>query len=122
MKAAEKMPAEKKPSMMMHSMAMPDTTPSKIVVRSLADFLWGVDDHDGQSKYPSFGLTLDEKGETGYLVKRVIPESLADEKGLQKDDILLTVDGLNFATKNELRKYLGTKNWDDTIRFELVRE
>lgn len=110
------------PSKMMKSMAIPDTIPSKIVIRSLADFLWGVPDHEGKTKYPGFGFTVDDKDGKGFAIKRVIPESIAEEKDLKKNDIILSVDGHDFMTKNELRKYLGIKNWDDMIRFEILRD
>lgn len=110
-----------KPPKMIQKIVMPDTIPSKIVIRSLADFLWGVLDHEGKSKYPNFGFSVYEKSEKGFAIKRVIPESIAEKKDFKKNDIILSIDGQEFSSKNKLRKYLGTKNWDDMIRFEILR-
>ncbi|MBN1348192.1 ChaN family lipoprotein [candidate division KSB1 bacterium] len=115
---AAAMPAKPK---MMPAMAPPDTTPSKIVIRSLGNFLWGVDDHEGKTKYPTFGVSIKEKDDQGFVIERIYPESIAEENGLQKDDVILSVDTKDFPSKNELRKYLGTKNWDEMIRFEIQR-
>lgn len=98
-----------------------DATPYKIVIRSYADFLWGVPE-ERQEKYPSLGFSIDDKNEQGFLVKRVIPETIAEQKGIQKGDIILSIDGKYFSNMTQLKKYLSYKNWHDSISFKILRD
>lgn len=120
-KKKETLKKEKKmPQMaMMHGGYM-DTTPYKIVIRSLADFLWGVPEEQYE-KYPSFGFSVDERSEQGFKVKRVIPETIAEEQGIQKDDIILSIDSITFPDMAQLKKYLSVKNWNDNIVVKILR-
>lgn len=108
------------PMSMMHGGAM-EASPYKIVIRSLADFLWGVP-QEKQEKYPSFGFSTEEKDGNGFKVKMVIPETLAAKKGIQKGDILLTIDGKTFSDMAHLKKYLSFKNWGDDVAFKILRD
>lgn len=119
----EKDEKEKMPPAMQKMMAPPgDTSPYYIVIRSLADFLWGVPDTEGKPAYPSLGVRFEEKNEKGFLINTVFPESIAEKNNLQKADILTAIDGHHFKTLVELKKYLDTKNWDDPIHLKLMRE
>jgi len=113
----------KKPKMppmgMKHGMRSP--TPHKIVIRSLADFLWGIPE-EKQAKYPSFGFSVNEKEEKGFKVKRVIPETIAEEQGIKREDIILSVDGKEFEKMADLKQYLHFKNWGESIKFEILRD
>lgn len=115
-------PAEKKmpPMSMMHGGGM-DAVPYKIVARSLADFLWGVPEQK-QEKYPSFGFSVEEMGAKGFAVKRVIPKTLAEEKGIMRGDIILAIDEKTFANMAHLKNYLSFKNWGDEIDFRILRD
>jgi uncharacterized iron-regulated protein len=111
----------KMPSMKMAHGAM-DTTPHKIVIRSLADYLWGLPAEE-REKYPSFGFSLEEEPEDGgFVIKRVIPGTLAEENGLKKGDVILTIDGATFKNVTKLKQHLHFKNWDDDIIFNILRE
>jgi len=113
---------KKMPSVaMMHGMGAKDTTPYKIVVSSLADFLWGVPE-EKHEKYPSFGFSLADKDSVGFKVKMVIPETIAKEKGIQRGDIILSIDGNDFSDNGQLKKYLSFKNWNDEIAFKILRD
>jgi S1-C subfamily serine protease len=46
---------------------------------------------------------------------------VADENGLQKDDVILAVDGNSFVDLFGIKKYLHFKNWDDQISFRIKR-
>jgi len=115
-KKEKKMP----PLAMMHGDSM-NAIPYKIVVGSLADFLWGIAE-EKREKYPSFGFSIEEKDDLGFKIKMVIPETIAQEKGLQKEDIILTIDGKTFPDKGQLKKYLSFKNWDEDIAFKILRD
>jgi uncharacterized iron-regulated protein len=119
----EKDEKEKMPPAMQKMMAPPgDSSPNYIVIRSLADFLWGVPDTEKKPAYPTLGVRLEEKSEKGFLINMIFPESIAEKNNLQKGDILTTIDGKDFKTLVELKKYLDTKNWDDPIQLNLLRE
>ena len=106
---------------MMGGMPAMDTTPYRIVVRSLADYLWGKKEMEHE-KYPSFGFSLKEfDKEKGYLIKRVLPETIAAENGLKTGDIILSIDDKEFSSYFELKKYMHYKSWEDTISFQINR-
>lgn len=115
--AKNKMP----PMAMMHGMERMDSTPYKIVSRSLADYLWGVAELE-KEKYPSFGFSIGEKTENGFPIKRVIPETLAEDNGLKRGDKILSIDNTEFSNLANMKKYLHFKNWDDEITFEIFRD
>ena len=104
-----------------HSMMGMDNTPNKIVVRSLGDFLWGKMEME-QEKYPSFGFSINEFDGKGFPIKRVMPKTIAFENGLQKGDIIISIDGKTFKNTFELKEHLQFKNWDEEMSFELLRE
>ena len=100
---------------------MMDSAPYQIVVRSLADYLWGVPEIT-EEKYPSFGMSIKEKEDEGFEVKMVIPETLADEHGFQRGDVILGIDGHQFDDMAHLKQYLHFKDWGDDIQFTVLRE
>jgi len=122
-KTPGKMPTKEKmsPAMLKMMQAMSDTTPYKIVVRSLADFLLGVPDTKGKAAYPSLGVRLGEKSEKGFEINNVYPESIAEKNGIEADDLITAIDGKTFECINEFKKYLYTKNWSDSITVDIIR-
>ncbi len=104
---------------MMHG-AMSDAVPYRIVARSLADFLWGLPE-EKREKYPSLGFSVNDKSEFGFEIKMVYPESIAEQQDLKRGDIIQSVDEKTFANKAALKRYLGSKNWDEIISFEIIR-
>lgn len=117
MKKQEKIPTMTR----MQDMNAMDKNPYKIVIRSLADFLWGVPE-EKQEKYPSFGFSIDEKSDQGFKVKRIIPETMAAQKGIQISDIIISIDDKTFPDMAQLKKYLSFKNWDEEISFKILRD
>jgi uncharacterized iron-regulated protein len=113
--------AEKEKTSNPHSMMMMDETPYKIVVKSYADFIFGVKEME-QELYPAFGFSIkDSVKNGGYLVERVLPQTIAFENGLKKNDVILTIDGKTFENSTALKKHLQFKNWDEQIAFSLLR-
>jgi uncharacterized iron-regulated protein len=105
-----------------HAMMMMDETPYKIVIKSYADFIWGVK-QEKQELYPAFGMSIkDEKTGDGYSIERVLPRTVAFENGLKKNDVILSIDGKTFDDLTQLKKYLQYKNWDDNITFSVLRD
>jgi uncharacterized iron-regulated protein len=111
--------SKKPPMRMKHGIG--NATPNKIVIASLADFLWGIPE-EKYEKYPSFGFSVNEKGEKGFEVKRVFPETIAEKQGIKRGDLIVSIDGNNFEKMAALKKYLHYKDWNDTIKFEILRK
>ena len=105
---------------MMGMMGM-DDTPYRVVVRSLADYLWGKKEMENE-KYPSFGFSLKENENKELIIKRVLPETIAAENGLKTGDIINSIDGNNFNILFDIKKFLHYKNWDEEISFNITRE
>ncbi len=103
-----------------HSMMGMNSSPNKIVIRSLGDYLWGKKEEE-REKYPAFGFSINEFDGKGFPIKRVLPKTIAYENGLRKGDIILTIDGITFKNSFELKKHLQFKNWDEEISFDLLR-
>jgi len=104
-----------------HMLMMSDETPYKIVVKSYADFIWGVKEVK-EELYPAFGFSIkDEPQDGGYLVERVMPKTITFENGLKRNDIILSIDGKTFENSTQLKKYLQFKNWDEQMSFSLLR-
>ena len=55
------------------------------------------------------------------MVERVLPQTIAFENGLKKNDVILTIDGKTFENSTALKKHLQFKNWDEQIAFSLLR-
>lgn len=106
-----------------HSMGMMsmDGTPSRTVIRSYADYLFGKSEVK-QEKYPSFGFSLKDTESSEYLIDKIFPQTIAYENGLQKGDLIQFVDGKSFDNLFELKKYLHFKNWDEEITFKIQRD
>ena len=120
MPAKDKMTEKEKPANP-HAMTMTDDTPYKIVIKSYADFIWGVKEME-QELYPSFGFSIkDTVKNNGYLVERVLPNTVAFENGLKKNDVILSIDGRSFENSTALKKHLQFKNWEEQITFSLLR-
>lgn len=106
-----------------HSMGMMsmDGTPSRTVIRSYADYLFGKSEVK-QEKYPSFGFSLKDTESSEYLIDKIFPQTIAYENGLRKGDLIQFVDGKSFDNLFELKKYLHFKNWDEEITFKIQRD
>ena len=98
-----------------------NAVPHKIVARSLADFLWGLPE-EKQEKYPTLGFSVNDKTKTGFEIKMVYPESIAEQQGLERGDVIQSIDKHTFENKVELKKYLGLKNWKNTISMDVLRK
>ncbi|MDW7679188.1 MAG: ChaN family lipoprotein [bacterium] len=97
------------------------SAPYTIVIRSLADFLWGVTEQK-KGLYPSFGFSVREKSTEGFEVSRVVPQSLAADWGIKTGDVIIAVDGKDFSDRAHLKKYLSFKDWKDTISIQIIRD
>lgn len=101
---------------------IPDGKESVQVSRSLADYVWGV----AEEKIPAFphiGLRFKKFDRLDNLVIERNPIiGVAAGANFKKGDVLLSVDGKNFSDINELRIYLARFNWNDEVKFYLLRD
>jgi C-terminal processing protease CtpA/Prc len=92
------------------------------VSRSLADYVWGVA-AEKMPAFPHIGLRFKKFDRLDNLVierKPII--GVAAGANFKKGDVLLSVDGKNFSDINELRIYLARFNWNDEVKFYLLRD
>ena len=101
---------------------IPEGEESVQVSRSLADYVWGVAE-EKMSAFPHIGLRFKKFDRLDNLVierKPII--GVAASANFKKGDVLLSVDGKNFSDINELRIYLARFNWNDEVKFFLLRD
>lgn len=69
---------------------------------------------------PSLGVFIDDVG-TQVVVADVVPDSPADKSGLQKGDIILTIDRNIVTSYREVSAFMNRKKLGDTISLEIDR-
>jgi len=101
---------------------IPDGKESVQVSRGLADYVWGVAE-EKMSAFPHIGLQFKKFDRLDNLVIERMPIiGVATSANFKKGDVLLSVDGKNFSDINELRIYLARFNWNDEVKFCLLRD
>lgn len=101
--------------------AVPEGKESIQVSRSLADYVWGIPEEE-RPAFPSVGLRFKKFDGLDNLVIESKPvEGVAEGANFEKGDIVLSVDGQNFSDINELRIYLAKFNWNEEVKFRLLR-
>lgn len=58
----------------------------------------------------------------GVFIYEVFPESSAAKAGLKKGDVIVSVDGNNMMTMEQLSSYIKDKKVGDVIRVNLIRD
>lgn len=100
---------------------VPEGKKSIKVARSLADYVWGI----AEEKIPAFppvGLRFKKFDRLDNLVIESKPiDGIFKNANFEKGDVVLSVDGKSFSDINELRIYLAEFNWDDEVKFCLLR-
>jgi len=74
-----------------------------------------------QDVTPTIAKAFNTNEVTGALVGDVTPGSPAARGGLQKGDIILSVDGKAVADANQLRLAIGEMNPDQTVSLKVMR-
>ena len=67
------------------------------------------------------GITLDVNSQGYAQITRVADKSPAQEAGLQKGDIILSIDGRKIPGLQEIISYIASKNAGDEISMEITR-
>ncbi len=101
---------------------IPEGEYSVKVARTLADYVWGIPE-EKRPAFPSVGLRLKKfEGLDNLVIDSQPIDGVALNAGFEKGDIILSVDGMSFFDVNELRIYLAQFNWDDEVKFQILRE
>ncbi len=104
-----------------HGMMSSNHIAYRIVVRSYADYIWGKPEME-REKYPALGISLEQKVDEGFAIKRLFQSTIAYRNGLRAGDIIISVDNQTFNDLTSIKKHLHFVNWDDTIEFRVLRE
>ncbi len=63
-----------------------------------------------------------EDNTKGALVQEVVPESAAEQAGIEVGDIIVSVDGKEVSSANDLRTNVGLHRSGDTVSIGLIRD
>ena len=86
----------------------------------LADFVAVFEDDGGVEAYPAFGAKLEEK--SGKIaVKRVWPDSAAEDAGLAAGDVIMDLAGWKPPDLPHLRLRLANLRWGDRLDLAVER-
>ena len=61
------------------------------------------------------------KSETGIYITKVVENTAAQKAGIQKDDIILSIDDQKLERMCELRQYIYTKKPKDEVTLKVLR-
>ena len=101
---------------------VPEGKESIEVSRSIADFVWGIP-FEKRPVYPSPGIALKKvEGLDNPIIERDPVSGAAKGQNFKKGDIILSVDGKEYVSINDLRKYLSRFGWGDEVCFRMLRE
>jgi uncharacterized iron-regulated protein len=110
------------PSKTVICVEMPEGKKSIKVVRSLADYVWGIAE-EKMPAFPSIGLSFKKFDRLDNLVIESKPiDGVSKNANFEKGDVILAVDGKSFSDINELRIYLAQFSWNNEVRFSLLRD
>ena len=76
----------------------------------------------GQPLSPEIADQLGLDTAQGAVVTRVLPESGAQEAGLQELDVIVEADGRKVSNFNDLRNIIGLKRPGDEVNLTLIRD
>jgi uncharacterized iron-regulated protein len=94
--------------------------PAAVFSRGIADYVFAAD-QPLYHYFPVIGLSITEK-EGKFVVTRVKKKSIAEKNGINKEDRITTIDGMEITSLEQLRTLIAQKNWDDSITFGVVKK
>ncbi|MCK4264682.1 MAG: ChaN family lipoprotein, partial [Candidatus Aminicenantes bacterium] len=101
--------------------AVPKEKESVQISRSLANYVWGIEEED-KPIFPSIGLRFKKfDGLENLVIERKPINGVSKNANFEKGDVILSVDREQFTDINELRIYLSGFTWNDEVRFCLLR-
>lgn len=94
--------------------------PAAIFSRGIADYVFSA--HQPLHHYfPVIGFSLAEKNGK-FVVTRVKKKSIAEKNGINKEDQITAIDGVQITSLEQLRLLIAQKKWDDSITFGLIKK
>jgi uncharacterized iron-regulated protein len=94
--------------------------PAAIFTRGIADYVFAAQ-QPLHHYFPVIGFSLAEKNGK-FMVTRVKKKSIAEKNGINKEDQITAVDGVEITSLEQLRCLIFQKNWDDSISFGVVKK
>jgi uncharacterized iron-regulated protein len=94
--------------------------PAAVFSRGIADYVFAAD-QPLHYYFPAIGLTIAEKNGK-FVATRVKKKSIAEKNGINKEDQITSVDGVEITSLEQLRYLIAKKNWDDSITFGVVKK
>jgi uncharacterized iron-regulated protein len=97
-------------------------THATAVRASYANFVWGVP-KEAFSRYPVLGISA-QTGSDGktLTVMAVDASSAAARGGVKSGDVLVAFDGQPLASKTDVDRLMGAKDWGDVVRLTVRRD
>jgi uncharacterized iron-regulated protein len=97
-------------------------THTTAVRASYANFVWCVP-KEAFSRYPTLGISAQASAESKSLTVIAVDESsAASGGGVKIGDVLVTFDGQPLASKADVDRLMGGKEWGDVVRLTVRRE
>lgn len=104
------------------SVEVPEKEGQVSVSRSLADYVWGIEE-EKQPMFPTIGLALKKfDGMDNPVLERDPVSGIAKGQDFKKGDVILMVDGMVFSSIHKMRSYLNRYSWGERVVFTLLRE
>ena len=91
--------------------------PAAVFSRGLADYVFTVT-RDTTPYFPVLGVSGKIKDDL-FVVSRVKKDSLADLNGIEKGDVILSIDGITIKSVEQLRTIFAAKTWDQELKMEI---
>ena len=91
------------------------------VVRSIGDYIVGVEADMNPEHFPRFGISGTDK-DGKIVVGMLFPNSLASKAGLKTGDIITALDGKKLKDATEMRMRLAIKTWGDSAQLTVNRD
>ena len=93
--------------------------PVAVFSRGIGDYVFSVS-QPRESHFPELGIKCKMVGES-LQISEVKKESIAGEYGLDKGDVILSLDGIAIDSLEQFRLLCARKNWDESVRIGLEK-
>lgn len=107
---------EPNPMKKMFEKQLPETA---VFSRGIADFVFSVSTPT-HPHFPELGITC-KKVDDRLQVTRVRKGAIAEEYGIQKGDVIISLDGVRVNSLEQFRRLGSRKNWDEKITMEIEK-
>jgi len=81
-----------------------------------------IDPGDELENKPKLGIQISElESQTGVLVMNVMPDSPADEAGIEEGDVILSIDQKKIEAPADLVNHIQSLNFNDEVIIDVLR-